>query len=248
VGVLDPGSNIQNRRSGHRGDPASIVLYRTLQDLTTDGLRAAILNGQFGPGARLGHDELARQFGVSRMPVRQALRVLESEGLVTLRPHRGAVVVALRPEEVTQIFEVRAMLEARAAELAAPNLTDADLALLRGFVEAMEHAGTDVEHWLELNLRFHTAIYPASGWRHLCALIATQRNVVQPYLRLATTFLSRATTAQEEHRGILAAAEARDGPRLAALTVEHLRTTAQLVVGELIRRRAAVGGDSNKED
>ena len=228
---------------GRQDGPATFAAYRTLQDLTTDGLRAAILGGHFGPGARLNHDALARQFGVSRMPVRQALRVLESEGLVEQRPHRAAVVVALRPEEVTQIFEVRAMLEARAAELAAPNLTEADLARLRAFVEAMEHAGTDDERWLELNLQFHTAIYPASGWRHLCSVIAAQRNVVQPYLRIATQFLGRASTAQVEHRGILAAAEARNGPLLAALTVEHLRTTARSVVGELVRRRAVADGE-----
>jgi DNA-binding GntR family transcriptional regulator len=216
--------------------------YRTLQDLTTERLREAILAGAFSPGQRLHHDALANQFGVSRMPVRQALRVLESEGLVELRPHRGAVVVALRPEDVTKIFEVRALLEARAAVLAAPNIRDDDLARLRGFLEAMEHACSD-EQFLALNMQFHMTIYHASGWRHLCALIAAQRNVVQPCLSLATTFLGRSRTAQDEHRSIMRAAEARDGATLAKLTVEHLRTTARWVVDELNRRRTAVGVD-----
>jgi DNA-binding GntR family transcriptional regulator len=218
--------------------------YRTLQDLTTDRLRTAILRGRFPPGARLHHDTLARQFGVSRMPVRQALRVLHSEGLIELRPHRGAVVIALDPEEILQIFEVRGLLEARAAELAAPNLTDADLAHLAAIVSEMEAAEADDDRWLALNLQFHTGIYPASGWRHLCTLIESQRNVVQPYLRVALAFLDRARTARAEHRGILAAAQARDGPRLARLTVNHLRTTARAVVDELARRQTTSTADS----
>lgn len=224
-------------------DPELSAPYRTLQDWTTVRLRTAILDGRFEPGARLYHDALATQFGVSRMPIRQALRVLHSEGLIELRPHRGAVVIALCPKEVMQIFEVRALLEAHAAELAAPNLTDADLARLRTLLEAMEGAETDDERWLALNMQFHTSIYPASGWRHLCSLIETQRNVVQPYMRVATAYLGRARTAQEEHRAIMAAAEARDGQRLAQLTVEHLRTTAREVVDELTRRRAVPEGD-----
>jgi DNA-binding GntR family transcriptional regulator len=231
---LDPGSK------SAVADRAAGLPYRTLQDWTTVRLREAILDGRLAPGARLYHDALARQFAVSRMPVREALRVLHSEGLVELRPHRGAAVIALRPEEVMQVFEVRALLEARAAELTAPNLTDADLARVRALLAAMEGAETEdePEHWLALNMRFHTSIYSASGWRHLCSLIETQRNVVQPYLRVATTFLGRVRSAQEEHRAILAAAEARDGPRLAQLTVEHLRTTAREVVDELTQRRA----------
>jgi DNA-binding GntR family transcriptional regulator len=239
----DLGSWIQADPSAHAVGVAPLP-YRTLQDLTTDRLRTAILEGQFPPGARLQHDTLARQLGVSRMPVREALRVLHSEGLIELRPHRGAVVIALDPEEILQIFEVRGLLEARAAELAAPNLTDTELTRLASVVSEMEAAEADDDRWLALNLQFHTSIYPASGWRHLCTVIESQRNVVQPYLRLALAFLDRASTARAEHRGILAAAQDRDGPRLARLTVEHLRTTARAVVDELTRRQASKTEDS----
>lgn len=258
---------------------SGVAEYRTLQNIVTDNLRSAILSGQLGPGDRLQHDDIARQFGVSRMPVREALRVLHSEGLVELRPHRGAVVVDLRPEDVAEIFEIRAMLEAQAAELAAPNLTDATVERMRGLLAEMALVGHrpgptnavtgigaadngsggngadgtgatgngaadgahDEARWLALNSEFHTSIYPASGWPRLCSLIEAQRNVVQPYLRLAAAHLGRTETAHREHAAILDAAAARDGARLAALTVEHLRGTARELIEYLITRRS--GGD-----
>lgn len=203
------------------------VEYRTMQQIVTDRVRSAILSGQFGPGERVPQDELAQQLGVSRMPVREALRILESEGLVELRPHRGAVVVDLLPEDIAEVFEIRAMLEGKAAALAAPNLTDDTLARLRAIAGQLEGASNDEERWLALNREFHTAIYPASGWPRLCQMIEQQRNVVQPYIRAALAFVGRTGTAREEHRAILAAAEARDGAKLARLTQEHLRTTAR---------------------
>jgi DNA-binding GntR family transcriptional regulator len=214
---------------------AVAVEYRTMQAIVTDRVRAAILGGQLGPGERVPQDELAQQLGVSRMPVREALRILESEGLVELRPHRGAVVVDLLPEDIAEIFEIRAMLEARAAELAAPNLTDETIARLREIEGEMERATDDEARWLRLNREFHTVIYPASGWPRLCQMIEQQRNVVQPYLRAALAFVGRTRTARDEHREILAAAEARDGQRLGHLTAEHLRTTARELIAFLRR-------------
>jgi DNA-binding GntR family transcriptional regulator len=241
--------------------------YRTLQDIVTGHLRTAILDGRLGPGDRLQHDDLARQFGVSRMPVREALGVLQSEGLVELRPHRGAVVVDLRPDDVAEIFEIRAMLEARAAELAAPNLSDETLAQMgeildemgrigerhaaahaalhaaNGSGEPARHDGLNDGRWLTLNSQFHTIVYPASGWPHLCSLIEAQRNVVQPYLRLAAAYLGRTETAHAEHVAILEAAKARDSARLAALTVTHMRRTASELVEYLSNLRSGATGN-----
>jgi DNA-binding GntR family transcriptional regulator len=215
------------------------VEYRTMQALVTERVRAAILGGHIGPGERVPQDELAQQLGVSRQPVREALRILESEGLVELRPHRGAIVVDLLPEDIAEIFEIRAMLEGKAAELAAPNLDDGTIAQLRDLASQMEAATGDEARWLRLNRDFHTAIYPASGWPRLCQLIEQQRNVVQPYIRAALAFVGRTGTARDEHRAILAAAEARDGAQLARLTEEHLRTTARELIEFLKQHRAA---------
>jgi DNA-binding GntR family transcriptional regulator len=176
------------------------------------------------------------------MPIRGALRILESEGLVELRPHRSAVVISLQPEDVREIFEIRAMLEARAAERAAPRLTATTIARLHQIHREMSQVEHDEDRWLALNREFHTSIYPASGWPRLCALIEAQRNVVQPYLRASFVLLGRASSAHAEHAAIIRAAEERDPVRLALLTVQHLRTTEQGLLDYLatLRRDADV--------
>lgn len=211
--------------------------YRTLQTIVTVRLRDAILSGRFAPGQRLPQDDLARELGVSRMPIREALRILHVEGLVDFHPHRGATVIDLHPDQIEELFEVRAMLEARAAERAAPRLAQETLVQLRHVCGALDDLTLDHGAWLALNRQFHTLIYPASGWPRLCALIVTQRNVMQPYLRAVTVLTGRRATAQEEHRQLLAAAERRDGAALASLTVEHLRTTARDLIEYVTHER-----------
>lgn len=219
-------------RAAYRG-----IDYQTVQTAVTAHLRSAILSGEIGPGERLQQDEISERLGVSRMPVREALRVLESEGLVEMRPHRGAVVVDLRPEDISEIFEIRATLEAKAAERAAPRLTDATIANLRKVLDEMASVERDEVRWLDLNRQFHTTIYPACGWPRLCALIEAQRNVVQPYLRAALTFIGRTASAHEEHLLILQAAEGRDGRQLARYTVEHLQNTSRGLIEFVATRR-----------
>src|ERR1051325_10658381 len=120
-GMLPSGRRLQG--SHHRlgsDDLASSSLvpieYRTLNDLVTDRLRTAILSGQLPPGTALNQRDIADQLSVSRMPVREAFRTLELEGLIRGLPRRKAVVVALQPEDVADIFDILATLEGRAAE------------------------------------------------------------------------------------------------------------------------------------
>jgi DNA-binding GntR family transcriptional regulator len=221
--------------------------YRTLQTIVTDRLREAILSGRFGPGARLQQDDLARELGVSRMPIREALRVLHAEGLVAFPPHRGAEVIDLRPEEIEELFEVRAMLEARAAERAGPRLTDEALATLGLLCAGMDDPALDDQTWRRHNRAFHAALYAPCGWPRLCALIAGQRNVMQLYLQALNTRVGRRATAQREHHQLLAAAERRDGARLAALTVAHLRTSARGMIRHLVERGASGAGGAATE-
>jgi DNA-binding GntR family transcriptional regulator len=230
----------------HNGRGAAdepLLEYPTMQRLVTERLRSAILAGRLAPGERLQQDELAQRLRVSRMPVREALRTLHTEGLVELRPHRSAIVVSLRPEDIAEVFEIRAMLEGRAAALAAPNLTAPTRRRLRQVFEEMDRVDHIDERWLALNRDFHMAIYPASGWPRLCALIEAQRNLVQPYIRAALALLGRTTTARAEHEQILLAAEAGDPGRLERLTVEHLRTTARGLIDYLSSRHEEPVGD-----
>lgn len=238
VALLAEDWNAVSTGQDKRSTELASIDYRTMQAAVTDQLRKAILTGKIGPGERLHQDELSRQLAVSRMPIREALRILESEGLVEFRPHRGAVVVDLRPEDIAEIFEIRAMLEGKACELAAPNLSDETLGRMRQILEEMAGVNHDEEHWLELNRDFHTAIYPACGWPRLCGLIDAQRNVVQPYLRASLAFLGRTESASAEHWFLLQSAEARDGHLLARATIDHLRSTARGLIRYLLAQRS----------
>jgi DNA-binding GntR family transcriptional regulator len=219
--------------------------YKTMQTIVTDHLRTIILTGQLPPGAELRQDELASQFGVSRMPVREALRVLQSEGLVAQKPHRKAVVVSLRSEDIEEIFAIRALLEGRAAARAASRLTNAMLTHLAEIHAEMGGVDHDVERWLALNHDFHTTIYEACGWPRLLAMINALRNTVQPYLRLTFSLLGR--SAHAEHGLILHAAEVRDPALLARLTEEHLERTARGLMGYLREQRQETGTEKTGE-
>ena len=100
-----------------------------------EGLRRAILAGEFAPGSQLRQDELAQRFGTSRIPVREALRQLEAEGLVSILPNRGATVSSLSLDEVLELMEIRIALECRALRMAIPNMVDTDLDFALGFCD-----------------------------------------------------------------------------------------------------------------
>ena len=137
-------------------------------DRVYTSLRRGILDGSYSQGARLGEVELAEALGVSRTPVREALRRLGSEGLVETLPNKGARVRIWSPEELNAISDLRALLEGHAAALAAPRITDDELAVMTRLVEQMEAATVsgvipDYDLITELNNRFHAAVAAASG-------------------------------------------------------------------------------------
>lgn len=226
------------------GAQTSAIQYRTMARIVADYLRSAILSGRLGPGDKIQQDEIARQLGVSRMPVRDALRIVQSEGLVEIYPHRAAVVVSLRPQDIIEIFEIRALLEGRAAELAAAHLSDAIVAHLHEVYAAMDTILREWDHdrWLQLNREFHSTIYAASGWTRLCSIIDTQLNTLFPYQRAASSFVERRLTAHHEHGLILQAAKQRDAALLGQRTAEHLRATARDLVEYISTHRGTPAG------
>ena len=133
-------------------------------------LRKEILAGALAAGTPLRQDELAGRFNVSKIPVREALRQLESEGLVEFRPRRGAIVVELTPEDFAEMFDLRIALECRALELAVPNMVEADLRFARDILDDYVEAG-DFERWSDLNLRFHLALYEPCNRHRLLRMI-----------------------------------------------------------------------------
>ena len=216
-----------------------------MQRIVEDHLRSEILRGRIEPGTRLNQHALADQLRVSRTPVREALRTLQAEGLIELTPHRSAIVVSLEQSDIAEIFDIRATLEARAAQLAAPRLTDAILSRLRDLDEQMSHAlETHDDRWILLHREFHRTIYTASGWPRLCALIEAQFNTLAPYERLWAQ-LSGHDTAQfrRGHHDVLQAAVTRDPDVLASSLTGHTLRTPSELSQQISSRRATAQAD-----
>jgi DNA-binding GntR family transcriptional regulator len=157
----------------------------TAQDLVLSALREAILSGVLEPGARLRQEELADLFGTSRIPVREALRALEYEGLVSSEPHRGFTVTALDADDVEEVYDLRILLESHALRLALPLLTDEDLGDIEQLYLEMTNA-TDPDAELAARERFYIRLYSVTGRPRLVGLIVRLRQEVARALRWPT--------------------------------------------------------------
>ena len=235
-------ADIQNIGGPPVSEGDTLAAYRTMQRIVEDHLRSEILRGRMAPGTRLNQHSLADQLKVSRTPVREALRTLQAEGLVELTPHRSAIVVSLEQGDIAEIFDIRATLEARAAQLAAPHLTDETMAQLHELDDRMTHAlETHDDRWILLHREFHRTIYQASGWPRLCGLIEAQFNALGPYERLWAQLSGHdATKFRRGHQDVLQAAATRDPNVLATSLTEHtLRTPRELSLHISSRRASA---------
>jgi DNA-binding GntR family transcriptional regulator len=220
---------------------------RALVDKLAAALQARVLSGELPSGARLRQEALAEEFGVSRTPVREALRKLQASGLVELEPNRGALVRALTPREIRDAYEVRAELEGLAAALAGERVDQEQLDALRGaqrdFRRALEHTvaarakGTEpsdreIDRWGRANDVFHLVIQEASGNPVLLEAIG---HLHRSFPRdLSRTVLGESTTLLEEnvgeHEAILDALARHDGTTARALMSQHVRNAGRLVV------------------
>jgi DNA-binding GntR family transcriptional regulator len=219
--------------------------YRTTPGLVAEVLREAILRNVLAGGHRLRQDEIAAHLGVSRIPVREALRQLEAEGLVTFYPHRGAVVSALSYQEVQEIYEIRIPLEATALRLALPRLTRRDLERAEGILEAIDRE-TEVAKWSGLNREFHTVLYAPADRPRLLALINTLRTNVERYQRIYISLMQHKVHSQREHRQILAACRQRDVEAAVRALESHLGQAAQELVAYLRDGRGGRLGPDTK--
>ena len=192
----------------------------------TDGLRALILSGELTPGSRIGQEELATRFAVSRIPVRGALARLESDGLVVLKPSSGAWVAKLDLKECLEIYRIRERIEPLALSEAVPLMTEADIAELEALVEEMVDS-PDTETFLRLDRQFHLASYRHADMNQLLQMIERFWNTTQHYRRAFTKLLGRERNwiIHAEHRLIVDAIRRRDASGAGNLLMEHIRRT-----------------------
>ena len=201
-------------------------------------LQQRILDGVLRPGERIDLDAIAQELAVSRTPVRTALRQLESEGLVTIYPHRAVMVSELSADDLEQMYAVRIHLECLAAELAVPKLTDEDIIAVREvqreLVQVVDEANP--AQFAEKDRAFHLAIYRGANNKFLLRLIDDLRKASLRFLTVYAT-VERIGTAAGEHDLIITAAEARDAKRVQELIQQNLQRTCN-VAAAFLRSRA----------
>jgi DNA-binding GntR family transcriptional regulator len=199
-------------------------------------LRRMIFDGELRANQPLRQDDLAERLGTSRHPVREALGRLSGEGLVTFRSRRGYVVTSLDPEEINEIFEMRAVLEEHAGYFAASNRTAEDIEAASDLLKKMrtitQPTPQKMRIWSGLNRDFHARIFAASGRRHLCRMIGTLRDSVESYIRksVADSSLAEANMAHEE---IFESFKDGDALQLARLSRRHVRHSAEALLDRL---------------
>lgn len=201
-------------------------------EVVADVLREAITSGHLKANDPLPQQEIAAQLAVSHIPVREALRQLQSEGLVTYQPNHGATVTAHTPDEIREIYEIRVILETAAIRRAATRLGDDALAEAAKSLKAAERA-VDDGAWGSHDLDFHRIIYDLDGRPRLRELIDGLLRRVDRYWLVHGLMLKHRREFEAEHRHLLAAMRARDGERAATLLERHLTGAAKLLVSAL---------------
>lgn len=207
---------------------------RTLADQAYALIADAIVRGELTPDARIAEAALAKQFNISRGPLREALRRLEGRGLVVVRPNAGARVVSLSARDVKELYEIRESLEALACQLATQRITEQELDALDALL--LEHDRNPSAGRASSRLAsapdFHTAVIHASGSNQLINLLCGELfDLMRVYRYRSSGEEGRTPDAFREHRQIAAAMRARDGNRAAELMCQHVRRSRRNVLG-----------------
>ena len=198
----------------------------------TNRLREAIVSGLLQPGDRLMQEELAERLGVSRMPVREALRRLEAEGLVVLQPYRGALVANLSSTELQELYELRIALETLALGFGIPVMDTQSFEAMEVTLAQMD-LETDSTTWLDLNAKFHSLLYQSAGRKLLHEHIENLRNKSDRFLRLFASRRDRTAQAQREHWAIIHACRDRNIEQACNFLRDHLQSTVTSLAGTL---------------
>ena len=190
----------------------TILNNRPLYEDVADRLREQIFSKQLAPGSRLDEQSLAEQFGISRTPMREAIKVLASEGLVTIKMRRGAHVTEVNRGDLEQIYTVLSLLEGQAAKQTATKASEDQLNLLDHLHHRLEKAAADrdIEQFFEINSKFHELIQEIAGNRWMNGVIADLRKVLKLHRRDSLTSTGRIQNSLLEHREILKAILRRD--------------------------------------
>ena len=210
----------------------------TVVDAVTEQLRRLILSGAVKDGSPLRQDALAEEMGTSRIPVREALSRLESEGLVASFPHRGYVVTGLSRSEIQELFDLRVMLEPELIRVAIPKLTEAVFAEARTLVRKFDDAigSEDMHSWGELNRRFHMVLYAPSDRTRTLEIVRGLLINSERYTQVLLTLGKSFSRALEEHEALLEFCRKRQINQAVALTRDHIQVNGDELLMLLDKR------------
>ena len=218
----------------------SAIPRQSLTSAVADKLRDQIIRGEIPEGAQLRQDAIATQYQVSRIPVREALRQLDAEGLIAIVPNRGAIVPALSPDDVEELFSIRALLEPEVLKLSIPNLTEQDFteaaAILRKYVSELRRED-HLSAWGRLNWQFHSTLYSRAVLPRFMAVIRNVNNSGERYTRLQLYLTHGIKRANEEHLKILELCRNRDVPAACTLLRDHILHAGQSLKEVLQQKR-----------
>jgi DNA-binding GntR family transcriptional regulator len=220
---------------------------QSLTVAVADKLRDQIIRGEIPEGAQLRQDAIATQYRVSRIPVREALRQLDAEGLIAIVPNRGAVVPALSPDDIEELFAIRALLEPEVLKLSIPHLTEDDFAeaeaVLRKYVRELRRE-EHVSAWGRMNWQFHSILYSRANQPRFMAIIRNVNNSGERYTRLQLYLTHGMKRANEEHDQILELCRRREAPAACKLLRQHIQYAGESLRQALVQKRITSQSDS----
>ncbi len=215
-----------------RLDPVDLESYRPLRELVLDAIRSAIMNGTLQPRERLMEIQLAEELGVSRTPIREALRKLELEGFIVMVPRKGAYVSDLSFKDIADVFEIRAALEGLAAGLAAERITEDELERMERLLVEKQEAilQDDIDKLVEVDTKFHELMYQSSRNVRLSTIISNLREQIQRFRLTSLSYPGRNKLSLEEHKKIVEAIQARDYQSARQLAQEHIENAENVLI------------------
>jgi DNA-binding GntR family transcriptional regulator len=220
------------------------MAYETAAERVASQLREEILHAEIPPGFRLSQQGIAARFGVSRIPVRDALQILAGEGLVNPVSNATATVTGMSVAELQELYELREAVEPLATRIAVPNVGRADLLTMRKQLEIMEeHA--DTRAWLVANADFHAAVYKRANRPRMIELVERLRGLTDRYLYVHLEVIGQTEHLVSEHLDILSAVESGDAALAAQLVREHLATSHDFILGYLLANQPEADSDIN---
>ena len=221
--------------------PIRLEGYQPLRDMVFDVLMSAIMQGQLSPGERLLEVQLADEMGVSRTPVREAIRRLELEGFVVIVPRKGAYVAGLSINDVEEVYEIRTVLETLAVRLAAQRMQPADYAQLDELAEKMCATWQEgnVDNWVSLDASFHELLYKFSRNERLVSMMSNIMEQLSRYRIISLANVEVRHNSLSEHQDLIEALKRHDSEAAAAAVEKHIENTKQSLVNMLNEKFAA---------